>query len=289
MYNFTTEQIPNQAGKKILITGGNTGLGFEAAKVLARAGATVHIACRNPLKGEEALKNLRPHGEVHLEILDLSNLGEVKAFAKVFGQTPLDVLINNAGVMGLLERTLTINGLETQMGVNHFGHFALTNGLLKALEKSPAPRVVTVSSMAAHRTKLKLDNLNSEKSYNPYWTYCRSKLANILFANELALLNKWLISLAVHPGVTPTDIKRNLVKSDLSLITATWNVIGHPVEAAVLPILYAATMDVKSGMYIGPKYKIKGPVAHLRQPAGARSKTLGSSLWEISKGIVDKI
>ena len=286
---FNIKNLPNLQGKTVLVTGGNSGLGFECAKALLNKGAEVHILCRNKAKGEAALQTLIG---AKLSILDLADLQAVKEFTKRFcSETDkLDILINNAGVMNVAKHTLTKNGLETQVGVNHFGHFALTMGLLPLLKKADKPRVVTVASIAAYNTELDFDNLNGEKYYNPYDAYKRSKLCNILFANELAVRNPWLVSVAAHPGVTHTAIQRNMKEPKKTLFTGFQFTFGHNVTKAAEPIICAAAIpNIKSGMYLGSKYVSRGPVALVRKPSKARSKRRGAGLWQISQEVLDKI
>jgi len=285
---FTVNNIPPQVGKNILITGANSGLGFEAAKVLAMKGANVTIACRDEQKGKEALNLLSNFGEVHLKILDLASLKSINEFHNQLEENkPIDVLINNAGVMSIKERTFTEDGLETQMGVNHLGHFALTHSLLPFLEKSENPRVVTVSSIAAYKTKLDLENLNSEKYYMPFGTYKQSKLANIFFANELGWRYPWLTSLIAHPGVSHTEIGRNMETAMQHIFSAAQNIIGHSTQKGALPILYAAIKsNLQSGSYFGPEAYSRGAVARVPQPKEARDYEKAEKFWEISKKLV---
>jgi NAD(P)-dependent dehydrogenase (short-subunit alcohol dehydrogenase family) len=187
---WTAEMIPSQAGKTVLITGANSGIGYQAAVELARHGAQVLMGCRSAAKGEAAKEKLLAAvsgAQVQVASLDMASLSSIRAFADSFlaGGWQLDVLINNAGVMALPKRELTEDGFERQFGTNHLGHFALTGLLMPALLKSPAPRVVTVSSLAHRGGKMEFDNLQGEKKYVPWDAYNASKLANLLFALEL--------------------------------------------------------------------------------------------------------
>lgn len=286
---FTVKNIPPQKGKNIIITGANSGIGFESAKVLAMKDANVTIACRNKQKGEEALKLLCEFGNVRFKLLDLASLSSVKSFCEelIKENDPIDVLINNAGVMSIKKRTFTDDGFETQMGVNHFGHFALTTLLLPLLEKSEHPRVVSVSSIAAYKTKLDLENLNSEKYYMPYGAYKQSKLANIVFANELGWRYPWLTSVIAHPGVSHTGIGRNMKLPMQYMLSGTQGLIGHSIEKATLPILYAATKaGLKSGAYFGPNAYSRGATANVPQPREAKDYEKAEKFWEISKNLI---
>ena len=183
------QNIPSQTGKTALITGANSGLGFEAAKVLAGKGAAVTLAVRDTAKGEAAAAAIRaavPGAELAVAALDLASLASIRSFADAFAGTHgrLDMLINNAGVMAIPRRT-TADGFEMQFGTNHLGHFALTGLLLPLLLTTPAARIVTVSSGAHMFGKINFDDLQSERSYSKWGAYGQSKLANLLFAYEL--------------------------------------------------------------------------------------------------------
>lgn len=301
---FSSKDIPSLKGKTAFITGGNTGLGFECASVLSQKGATVFILCRNKERGKEALSKLSPN--VKLITLDLSNTKNLKNFTDTFcNQSPhsstesenntyftpshefpqkLDILINNAGIMNIPKRTLTTNGIEKQMAINHFAHFILTIGLLPLLKKSDSPRVITVSSIAAYNSKLDFKNINSQKNYKPYSTYKTSKLLNILFANELGRRYKWLTSVAAHPGIVNTNIFRYTQEPFLTVLRVLKNIFGHSVHSGALPMIYAATMvNVKTGMFFGPRYMVRGPVAKSKQPYLAKSIKNSKTLWDVSK------
>ena len=183
------QNISSQTGKTALITGANSGLGFEAAKVLAGKGAAVTLAVRDTAKGEVAAAAIRaavPGAELAVAALDLASLASIRTFADAFAGTHgrLDMLINNAGVMAIPRRT-TADGFEMQFGTNHLGHFALTGLLLPRLLTTPAARIVTVSSGAHMFGKINFDDLQGERSYSKWGAYGQSKLANLLFAYEL--------------------------------------------------------------------------------------------------------
>ena len=204
-------------GKTIIITGANTGIGKETAIDLARRGARVIIACRSAEKGEEAVVEVRAksgNDKVVFRRLDLASLESVRQFAsKVLEEEPtIDILINNAGVMAC-PYSKTEDGFEMQFGVNHLGHFLLTNLILDRLKESPAARIVNVSSTAHRRTEgINFDDLNSEKSYNSFVAYGQSKLANILFTRSLAkrLVGTSVIANCLHPGVIRTELGRHI-------------------------------------------------------------------------------
>ncbi|MBN2613096.1 MAG: SDR family NAD(P)-dependent oxidoreductase, partial [Bacteroidales bacterium] len=231
--NWTTDNLPLLQGKVILITGANSGLGLEAAKELSKQGAEVVMAVRNAEKGKAALAKITgdyPDAKVGLMHLDLSNLESVETFSNEFHTkySKLDILMNNAGVMWPAQRELTKQGFETQFGINHLGHFALTGLLLDLLKATPQSRVVTQSSIAHRRlADIYLKDLHFEKKYNRFKAYGQSKLANLLFTYELDRRFKEnkinSIGVAAHPGVTKTDLFRSSGK----LITFFTNLIAQ--------------------------------------------------------------
>ena len=213
--SWTAADIPDQTGQTAVVTGANSGIGLIAARELARAGATVVMACRDQGKGEDAIAELRkevPGAEPQLRRLDLASLASVREFATaVSGQHgSIDLLVNNAGVMATPRRE-TADGFELQLGTNHLGHFALTGLLLQRLNAGPEPRVVTVTS-TAHRTgRINFDDLQGEKRYFRWAAYGQSKLANLLFAYELQrraeAAGLELRSIAAHPGYSATNLQ----------------------------------------------------------------------------------
>eukprot|EP00794_Sanderia_malayensis_P007970 gene7970-8829_t len=202
-------------GKTVVITGGNTGIGKETAIDMARRGAKVIIGCRNQQRGEKAVGEIQEKSgskNVHLRSLDLASFASIRAFAEgvLRSESRLDILINNAGIMAC-PFAKTEDGFQTQFGVNHLGHFLLTNLLVDLIEKSAPSRIVIVSSLA-HRflTSVNFDKVNDESSYDPMNAYSESKLANVLFANELSkrLKNKNVSVFSLHPGVVTTELGR---------------------------------------------------------------------------------
>ena len=302
---WTTDQIPPLAGRTALITGANSGIGYQAALQLARHGAHVLLGCRSVAKGRAALDRLQreaPNASAELVELDMASLASIRAFAAAFASRglPLDVLINNAGVMALPTRELTPDGFERQFGTNHLGHFALTGLLLpQLLAAAPAaplgdaPRVVTVASLAHRNGKIEFDNLQSERSYIPWDAYGASKLANILFAKELdrraRLAHSNLISLAVHPGVSTTNIfangpGANSLKALAVRLLAP--IMMQNDEAGALPTLYAATSpNAHGGEYIGPDgfQELKGSPAVVQPRPQALDEAVGQQLWIVSE------
>jgi NAD(P)-dependent dehydrogenase (short-subunit alcohol dehydrogenase family) len=304
------QQIPSQAGKLALVTGANSGIGYQTALELARHGAHVLLGCRNIAKGNAALQRLENElrlcredlsssasalGSAELIELDMASLASIRAFAAAFAArgVPLDLLINNAGVMALPHRELTADGFERQFGTNHLGHFALTGLLIPQLLAAPAPRVVTVASLAHRNGRIDFDNLQSERKYVPWDAYGESKLANILFANELdrraRAAHSKLISIPVHPGVSRTNIVDNGPgTSGLKIIALKLLApfVMQSDEAGALPTLYAATSpDAKGGEYIGPDgfQEFKGLPTVVQPRPKALDQAVAQHLWTVSE------
>ena len=298
---WTAAQMPTQAGKTVLVTGANSGIGYQTALELARHGAHVMLGCRSESKGNAALERLRravPNAGVEFALLDMASLENIRKFAAGFeahGLT-LDVLINNAGVMALPNREQTSDGFERQMGTNHLGHFALTGLLLPALRRSSAPRVVTVASLAHRNGKIDLANLQSEKHYKPWDAYNASKLANILFAKELdrrvrkAGIN--LVSVACHPGISRTSIFENGPGTSPDLKTKVMGIVAPLLmqddAMGALPTEYAATSaEVHGGEYIGPDglAEFKGYPKVVQPRAQALDAQSAAELWKASEAL----
>lgn len=295
---FTTEQIPSQAGKIALITGANSGIGYQAALELARHGAHVLLGCRNAAKGQAALERLHreaPGASAEVVSLDMASLASIRAFAEAFAarKVPLDLLINNAGVMALPKREVTEDGFERQFGTNHLGHFALTGLLMPQLLSAPGPRVVTVASLAHRNGKIDFNNLQSEKKYTPWGAYGESKLANILFARELdaraSAAGSKLVSIPVHPGVSVTNIVENgpgAKGPKMLVLKLLGPVLMQPDTAGALPTLYAAVSpEAKGGEYIGPDgfMEMKGSPVVVKPRANGLDAAVGKKLWTASE------
>ena len=296
---WTAAQIPSQNGKLILVTGANSGIGYQAAVELARHGAHVLLGCRNLTKGQDALRRLRtevPTANADVVELDMASLASIRAFASAFlgNGTALDVLINNAGVMALPTREQTVDGFERQFGTNHLGHFALTGLLWPALTQASAPRVVTVASLAHRNGKIDFDDLQGERNYQPRAAYNNSKWANLLFAKELDRRVKAagvpLLSVAVHPGISRTNIVENGPGSkgkDLTvfLLKFLGPFLMQDDTMGALPTEYAATMPgLSGGEYVGPDgfKEFKGHPT-LVQPQQAIDENTAKRLWEVSE------
>jgi NAD(P)-dependent dehydrogenase (short-subunit alcohol dehydrogenase family) len=295
---WTAAQIPALDGKTALTTGANSGIGYQAALELARHGAHVLLGCRNAAKGADALARLLaavPGAKAEVVELDMASLASIRAFAASFAArgVPLDLLINNAGVMALPTRELTIDGFERQFGTNHLGHFALAGLLMPELLAAAAPRVVTVASIAHRTGKIEFDNLHGERKYTPRDAYNRSKLANILFARELEkrarAANSKLVSIPVHPGVSRTNIIENgMAPTGLKamVINAVAALVMQSDEAGALPTLYAATSPTAvGGEYIGPDgfLGVKGSPTVEQPKPQALDEDVAAKLWTVSE------
>lgn len=293
MARWTVSDIPSLAGKHAIVTGATSGIGLETAAGLAGSAAEVLLTGRNPVRGERALEEIRrrhPAARATFALADQAELASVAAFAAAQLETgaPLDILVNNAGVMGFPQRRTTADGFEMQFGTNHLGHFALTAQLLPALLRAGAPRVVTVASLAHRRAALKLDNLQSERRYQRYGAYAQSKLANLMFALELARrcaeTGSRLASIAAHPGFTRTNLFAVSPTAHVGNLLAA--LVGQPARLGALPLLYAATSpEARNGGYYGPT----GPGEMTGNPGPAwilpRAKDTGlaDALWRESE------
>jgi NAD(P)-dependent dehydrogenase (short-subunit alcohol dehydrogenase family) len=292
---WTADQIPDQSGRTAVVTGGNSGLGLETTRQLARAGARVVLACRDTAKGEAARKRIRadvPDGDIEVAALDLASLASVRDFAERIGSqaTGLDLLINNAGVMAPPRRE-TADGFELQFGTNHLGHFALTAQLLGAMEGREDPRVVTVSSGAHRMGKINFDDLQSERGYSRWRAYGQSKLANLLFAFELdrrlRAAGSPIKSLAAHPGYSATNLQSAAPPFlDRMVMVFTNKLLAQSAEMGALPQLYAATNpEAEGGTYIGPDgiAEQRGHPKPVGSSAAARNEETARRLWEVSE------
>ncbi|MBB3605114.1 NAD(P)-dependent dehydrogenase (short-subunit alcohol dehydrogenase family) [Mycolicibacterium sp. BK556] len=255
MAAWTANDIPNQTGRTAVITGANTGLGYETARALVSKGARVVLAVRNLDKGKAAadlIARRYPGADVAVQELDLTSLESVRAAADELkaGHDRIDLLINNAGVMMTPKQT-TQDGFELQFGTNHLGHFALTGLLLDRLLATPGSRVVTVSSNGHRFGSINFDDLQSERSYSRAGAYGQAKLANLLFTYELQkrLAGTDTIATAAHPGSSATELGRNLPKA----IEWGFGLTVQDAEMGALPTLRAATdPGVRGGQYYGP-------------------------------------
>lgn len=293
---WTAEEIPDLTGKVALVTGGNSGLGFESVKALAEQGAEVIMACRSKEKGEKAKEKIQikdPSAQVMVEEFDLDDLQSVAAFAERIKKKyrQLDILLNNAGIM-MVPYGTTKQGFERQFGVNHLGHFALTGQLLELLLSTPGSRIVNVSSLAHRQGIMDFENLKADqgKDYNRSKAYHRSKLANLYFTFHLQHLlstaGKETICLAAHPGVSMTNLANHMVPGAFRwLLKPLFSLMTQPAWKGALPQLYAATHpDVRGGDYYGPdsKSEWKGYPGLAYATETARDAEAARKLWEIS-------
>jgi NAD(P)-dependent dehydrogenase (short-subunit alcohol dehydrogenase family) len=302
MASSNSHAVPDQTGKLAIVTGATSGIGFETAKQLAAAGAEVVLAVRNPDKGENAIKRILaevPKAQVWQSALDLSSLASVLDFTGRMRQRgrPIDLLVNNAGVMAIPRRAVTADGFEMQLGTNFLGHFALSGQLLDLLRAAPAPRVVNLGSVAARfpGAAMHWDDLQLEKGYAGMKAYGQSKLATILFALELGRRSEagsWgIVSAAAHPGSATTNLQvtgsqfgKSTMKRPVNATTLIMKVPGMSQSAAkgALPILKAATdAAVNSGDYFGPSrnFEAVGPPKPATLPRRAKDPEAGRRLW----------
>jgi len=297
---WTAEDIPDQTGKVVVVTGGNSGLGYRSVRQLARKGAHVVLTCRTPAKGEAARDQIldeRPDAEIEVMQLDLADLDAIRDFAGAFTgrYDALHILVNNAGVMATPRRT-TADGFELQFGTNHLGHFALTGLLLDVLLQTPESRVVTVSSIAERTGRINFDDLMRESFYERWTAYGQSKLANLLFAYELQrrleAIDAATISVAAHPGFAATDLRSKLMSSETPLLhrilSYLFEAMSQSAEKGVLPQLYAATArDVEGGAFYGPDglFQRAGYPAEVRSSPASRDEALAEKLWTVSEAL----
>jgi NAD(P)-dependent dehydrogenase (short-subunit alcohol dehydrogenase family) len=286
---WSVDDITDQSGKTVLITGANSGIGLETARILAAKGSEVILACRDKKKGDEAVDEIAtslPEAAVSSMTLDLADLKSVKGFARAFKRKykTLDILINNAGVMAP-PKGQTSDGFETQFGTNHLGHFALTGLLLDLLEKTPESRIVTVSSLAHRFGRIAFGDLQSEKRYSPWKAYGQSKLANLMYAIELQRRlqerGSSVISLAAHPGFSATNLQRYLAGGEL--LTP---IVSQSAKAGAWPTVYAATEpSLTGGEYIGPGrlFETRGLPRRARVSWLARNRRAARKLWDASE------
>jgi len=293
---WTKKNIPDLTGKVAIVTGANTGIGYETAKALYEKGAKVTIASRNMEKASAAMKKIRSeageNGHLETRILDLANLGEIRDFGDDFKSCHqhLDILVNNAGVM-IPPASKTVDGFELQFGINFIGHFALTGYLIPLLKATPKSRVVNLSSGAATlANEIDFENLKLEKTFDEWRQYAVSKLANILFTYEMdrriKSSNGDILSVAAHPGVTRTDLQRHIPNEVLTGLFAEYEAVMDPWQGA-LPVLFAATdSSVKGGEFYGPdgdKEYNGYPTLSKHSSPTMRNTSLAKKLWEYAE------
>lgn len=286
--SWTIMDIPPLDGRRAVVTGANAGLGFEIAKVLAQHGADVVLACRSRPKADQAVEEIRrtaPRARLDVGELDLSDLESVARFAGTLSGR-LDLLVNNAGLMAV-DESRTAQGFETQFGVNHLGHFALTARLLPLLLATPGSRVGSMSSMGHRGARAEL-NPRLERPYQRWQSYFTSKLANLHFTAELqhrlAAAGATTVAVAAHPGGSHTDLgtEGSSLGNRLGALMAP--VVGQPVEAGARPMLRALTdPGVRGGEFFGPRFVVRGAVPVVETPSrAARDAAAARRLWDLS-------
>ncbi len=292
---WTPERLPDLARKVFAITGGNSGIGYEAARMLGAKGAAVTILCRSKDKAETAVASLEaaaPAGKFDYVLLNLADLSSVRLAAKTLRErrAKIDGLINNAGIMALPKRELTADGFETQFGVNHLGHFAFA-GLLSDLVEAASGRFVVVASSVHHFGRLDFDNLMLDRGYTGSRAYAQSKLANLIFALEL---NRRLENAgckarcyACHPGYAATNLQSTGPSRLVAGILRPMNAIfAQSAEKGAIPtVLCAAGVEAEAGHYYGPRgaAELTGPVREARIARQAKNESVAAHLWETSE------
>ncbi|ORV45706.1 oxidoreductase [Mycolicibacter engbaekii] len=281
MTSWTAGELPSFAGRSVIVTGANSGLGAVTARELARVGAAVTLAVRDTAKGQAAAAGMP--GDVTVRALDLADLSSVRRFADDTAQ--VDVLINNAGIMAV-PYAATVDGFESQIGTNHLGHFALTNLLLPKL----TDRVVTVSSFAHQIGQVNLDDLNwKSRKYSPWRAYGQSKLANLLFTSELqrrlVAAGSPLRAVAAHPGYSSTNLQGHTGNRVADLLTRTlgnWT-LATSADFGARQTLYAASQDLSGNTFIGPRFGLLGRSGPVGRSRPAKSGSTAAGLWTLSE------
>jgi NAD(P)-dependent dehydrogenase (short-subunit alcohol dehydrogenase family) len=284
MTSWTAADLPSFAGRTAIVTGANSGLGAVTARELARVGAKVILAVRNPGRGEAAAREMT--GDIEVRQLDLQNLASVRQFADGIDRD-IDVLVNNAGIMAV-PHAVTSDGFESQIGTNHLGHFALTNLLLPKV----TDRVVTVSSLMHYMGYVSLRDLNwTSRPYSAWVAYGQSKLANLLFTSELQrrlqAAGSKLRAVAAHPGYSHTNLQGHSGHRIGDALMSVGNRLASDADFGARQTLYAVSQDVAGDSFIGPAFGMFGrskPVG--RSPLAKRVATAGA-LWELSERLTD--
>ena len=295
---WSPADIPDLRGRVAVVTGANSGIGFEAVRVLADKHAHVVMACRNQDKGRKAAESIlsaTPEANLDLMQLDLSSLASIRSFAETLNAKvdKIDLLINNAGVMAIPWRETT-DGFEMQIGVNHLGHFALAGLLLDTVLAASGSRVVNVSSIAHKPARVRFHDLQSEKKYNKWAAYGQSKLANLLFTYELdrrlKSAGKTSMSVACHPGWAATELQAVGPEMSGSAVMKTlskWGNMALAQDAAsgALPTLYAATASLRGGEYIGPDglFEMRGSPTVVESRPNSHDLEAAQKLWQASE------
>jgi len=284
MTDWTAADLPSFAGRTVIITGANSGLGAVTARELAGRGATIIMAVRTTSKGEAAARQMT--GDIEVRQLDLQDLSSVRAFAD--GVDKVDVLINNAGIMAA-PFALTADGFESQIGTNHLGHFALTNLLLPKL----TDRVVSVSSMAHWPGRIDFEDLNwKNRRYSPWLAYSQSKLANLLFTSELQRrldsAGSPLRAVAAHPGYSHTNLQgASGRKWGDVMVSAATRVVATDADYGARQTLYAASQDLPGDTFVGPRFGYLGRTQPVGRSRRAQDAAAATALWELSEQLTN--
>ncbi len=295
--NWTKTDIPDLTGKVIIVTGGNSGIGFEEIKEFARKGAQTIMASRNLSKAQKAKKKILkriPNAKIDIMILNLASLDSIRKFVSDFMQkySQLDVLVNNAGIMMMPYRT-TADGFESQIGTNYLGHFALTGLLLETLKRTPKSRVVNVSSIGHRSGEMDFDNFlyKDNTGYTKMGAYSRSKLANLLFTYELDRKLKQhgfsTISVASHPGISNTNLLTHLYGIFAFIVKPFFGIfIQSSARGSLATIRAAVDLNVVGGEYYGPKGKLgefRGSPVRVESSSESHNQQDAQRLWEFSE------
>lgn len=297
---WTAAEIPTLDGRRAVVTGANSGLGYETALALAAHGAQVTMAVRDTAKGDAAAQQIRaqaPQASLEVHRLDLADLASIDEFAWLWREAHpegLDLLINNAGIMAIPRRD-TADGFEMQLGTNHLGHFALTGRLLDAIR--PEGRIVTVSSQAHRMGRIDFDDLMGERKYGAWRAYGQSKLANLLFmrglAERLERAGSTIASVAAHPGFASTHLQAVAPEMkgrgwQVKIMDGVNKVMAQSAAMGALPTLYAATFPaIRSGDYVGPDGfgEQRGHPKLVGMTPSARDDEAANRLWTVSEDL----
>jgi NAD(P)-dependent dehydrogenase (short-subunit alcohol dehydrogenase family) len=296
--SWTASHIPSQQGRRVVVTGANGRLGFQTALELARRGAEVILPARTQAKAQDAALRIRaevPDAKVLAETIDLSDQSSIRGFARRYAErfpgVSLDLLINNAGIVALTTREVTVDGFERQFATNYLGPFALTASLFASIKPQPGSRIVTVSSIASNFGKIDFDNLQSERRYGPVMpTHAQAKLANLMFALELqrklTAAHSPILSTAAHPGYAVDNLQTSGPGDDklsMKITRGLLHNLSHDVPHGALPTLLAAVSPTaEPGGYYGPDglFGLRGAPSAAKIPAAAKDEAVAKRLWE---------
>ncbi|MBC6112998.1 oxidoreductase [Pedobacter fastidiosus] len=291
---WTTKEIPDQKGRTVIVTGGNTGIGYETALALYQAGANVIVACRDKEKAKNAIskmENQKGSGSLEAGILDLASLNSVRLFSERFIEQheELHLLINNAGVASP-PASKTTEGYELQFGVNFIGHFALTGYLYSLLQATHSSRIITLSSNGYQNSTIDFDNLKSEKDYNALREYRQSKLANLIFSIELnrriKIKGQQVLSIAAQPGANNTELTRHLSNEEIAIGKERLGAFMEPWQGALSSLYAAVSKDAIGGnMYEPDDSGLRGYPILADMQENAMDETVAKKLWKVAQEI----